>query len=177
MTRYEQLCKAYSKNLSDFKTYKELCYRFAVNLMEQLKQEFYIPDDRLQLRSKDDSKEITTNMLEAMDMQKDTFWHIRFSITVCSEADEHLKESMSFEICIKKMPTHFLLSIPNEREFFIPEAEDNYNFTDFFNYLFTSLKDFYEQELDRFLSTAPGSGSTIKKEQSPIGFRFDVIDE
>ncbi|EMR03588.1 hypothetical protein [Cesiribacter andamanensis] len=176
MTKYEELCKAYAKNLSDFKTYKELCYHFAINLMEQLKQEFNIPPDRLQLRSKEDSKETTDNMLEAMDMQKDTFWHIRFSITVCSEADEQLKESMSFEICIKKLPSHFLLSIPNEREFIILEKEEGYNFSEFFSYLFTSLKNFYEQELERFLSTAP-STSSGKKEQSPIGFRFDVIDD
>lgn len=177
MSKYDQLCKAYSKNLSDFKTYKEVCYRFAMSLMHQLKHEFNIPDERLQLRSKDDPKETTQNMLEAMDMQKDTFWHIRFSITVCADSQDHdepLKESMSFEICIKKMPSYFILSIPNEREFTIEEAgEGNHNFVPFFDYLFTSLKNFYEQELERFLSTAPNA---VKKEQSPIGFRFDVID-
>lgn len=172
MTRYEELCKAYAKNLSDFKGYKEACYKFANTLMVELKQEFNIPDDRLKLRSKDDPKEVTDNMLEAMDMQKDTYWHIRFSITVCAEMDEQLKESMSFEISIKKVVDHFVLAIPNEREFTIKESEGTFNFEDFFDYLFSSLKSFYEQELDRFLTTTPSA----KKEQSPIGFRFDVLD-
>lgn len=173
MTRYEELCKAYAKNLHDFKSYKETCYRFASTLMEELKQEFNIPHERLKLRSKDDPKEVTENMLEAMDMQKDTYWHIRFSITVCAEADEHMKESMSFEISIKKIGSSFILAIPNEREFTIEEKEGRYNFSPFFDYLFNSLKDFYEQELDRFLTGA----ASVKKEQSPIGFRFDVLDD
>ncbi len=173
MTRYEELCKAYAKNLHDFKTYKETCYRFAVTLMEELKQEFNIPDERLKLRSKDDPKEVTESMLEAMDMQKDTYWHIRFSITVCSDTDENLKESMSFEISIKKIGASFILAIPNEREFTIEEREGRYNFKTFFDYLFSSLKSFYEQELDRFLTNA----TIAKKEQSPIGFRFDVLDD
>lgn len=172
MTRYEELCIAYAKNLADFKGYKETSYRFAVTLMEELKKEFNIPDERLKLRSKDDPKEVTENMLEAMDMQKDTFWHIRFSITVCADKEEQLKESMSFEISIKKMSDHFLLAIPNEREFSIIEVDGKYNFKDFFEYLFSSLKNFYEQELDRFLTGSPST----KKETSPIGFRFDVID-
>jgi hypothetical protein len=172
MTRYEELCKAYAKNLTDFRTYKETCYKFALTLMEELKQEFNIPNERLKLRSKDDPKEVTENMLEAMDMQKDTFWHIRFSITVCADMDEQLKESMSFEISIKRVAAYFILAIPNEREFTIEEKDGNYNFRDFFDYLFNSLKTFYEQELERFLVTTPNA----KKEQSPIGFRFDVID-
>ena len=172
MTRYDELCKAYAKNLSDFKTYKETCYRFALKLMEELKQEYNIPDERLKLRSKDDPKEVTDNMLEAMDMQKDTFWHIRFSITVCADMEEQIKESMSFEICIKKVTSNFILSIPNEREFNILETDGKYNFREFFDYLFNSLKSFYEHELERFLISTPST----KKEQSPIGFRFDVID-
>lgn len=176
MTRYEELCKAYAKNLSDFKTYKEACYKFASTLMEELKREFNIPDDHLKLRSKNDPKEIAENMLDAMDMQKDTYWHIRFSITVCADMEEQQKdphkESMSFEISIKKVSTHFILAIPNEREFTILEHEGTYNFKNFFDFLFSSLKSFYEQELDRFLTTAPNA----KKEQSPIGFRFDVLD-
>lgn len=172
MTRYEELCKAYAKNLSDFKGYKEACFKFANALMEDLKVEFNIPDERLKLRSKEDAKEVTENMLEAMDMQKDTYWHIRFSITVCADLEESLKESMSFEIAIKKVLNHFVLAIPNEREFTIVEREGKYNFKDFFDYLFSSLKSFYEQELERFLSSTPNA----KKEQSPIGFRFDVLD-
>ena len=173
-TRYEELCKAYAKNLSDFKGYKETCYKFAMILMEELKQEFSIPDERLKLRSKDDPKEVTDNMLEAMDMQKDTYWHIRFSITVCADQEELQKESMSFEICIKKVGNLFVLAIPNEREFNIQEAAEDkkYNFSEFFDYLFVSLKSFYEHELERFLVSIPNS----KKEQSPIGFRFDVLD-
>lgn len=173
-TRYQELCRAYAKNLTDFKQYKETCYRFLDQLMVKLQDAFDIPPERLCLRSKQDPKQHTDNLAEAMDMQKDTFWHVRISITVFADPEGQVKERMSFEVMVKKLPTHYILAIPNEQEFIIDDnPEHNWDFSPFFDYVFNSLKNFYEHELERFLNT----GASSKKESSPIGFRFIIDDD
>jgi hypothetical protein len=173
-SRYAQLCRAYAKNLTDFKQYKETCYRFLNQLMIKLQDAYDIPPERLCLRSKQDPKQLTDNLMEAMDMQKDTFWHVRISITVFADAEGDVKERMSFEIMVKKLPTYFVLAIPNEQEFNIDDnPQHDWDFSLFFDYVFNSLKNFYEHELERFLNT----GATGKKEISPIGFRFIIDDD
>ena len=173
-SRYQLLCQAYAKNLSDFKLYKNACHRFLDQLMVKLQQAFNIPSDKLSLRTKQDPKELTDNLLDAMDMQKDTFWHVRISITVCADNEEQVKERMSFEVMVKKLPTYYILAIPKEREFNIEDnPQHDWDFTPFFDYLFESLRSFYEHELERFLNT----GLADKRQNSPIGFRFIIDDD
>lgn len=171
LSRYNALCEAFARNVIDFRVYKEECHDFALKFKKELEDAFGIPLGKIKLRSKEDPKEFTEDMYEAMDMQKDTFWHIRFAITVESHDQSLPKENIGFEVCIKKMANHFLISLPQRRQFTVwPDKEGNYNLSEFFDYLFVFLKSFYENELERFLA----SGHT-NKEQAPIGFRFDVI--
>ena len=173
-SRYIELCQAYAKNLTDFKQYKETCYQFLNQLMLKLQDSFNIPPERLCLRSKQDPKQLTDNLMEAMDMQKDTFWHVRISITVFADAEGEVKERMSFEVMVKKLPSYYVLAIPNEQEFnIIDNPQRDWDFNPFFDYVFNSLKNFYENELERFLDT----GSSPKKDSSPIGFRFIIDDD
>lgn len=174
MNRYEQLCRAYSGNMMDFKKYKQECHQLALQLRDAITRYYEIPENKLRLRSKSDPKELTDDIYAAMDMQKDTFWHIRFAINLeCLEKD-FPDENITFEACIKKTSEHtFILKLPRETEFMVRKNEDGYDFSEFLDFLFLFLKGFYENELERFLT----SGHLPKdREQSPIGFRFDPIE-
>lgn len=172
MNKYEQLCHAYSRNMKDFKNYKQECYRFAQSLKEAILEYYKIPEDRLKLRSKDDPKILTDDIYAAMDMQKDTFWHVRFAISLICNKDEFPDENVTFEACIKKTSNSFIVKLPKETEFAITQVDDKYQFQDFLDFLFLFLKGFYENELDRFLT----SGQFPKEQAAPIGFRFDPIE-
>jgi hypothetical protein len=172
-SRYEALCQAFARNVLDFRTYKEECHNFALRFKEELGKAFQVPDGKMKLRSKSDPKEFTEDMYEAMDMQKDTFWHIRFAITVEAHDQSLPKENIGFEVCLKKLDKHFVISLPQRRQFTVwPDKSGQFDFSEFFDYLFVFLKSFYENELDRFLA----SGHT-NKEQAPIGFRFDIVGQ
>lgn len=171
MNKYEQLCEAYSRNMKDFKSYKQECHQFALHLREAIMQYYSIPENRLRLRSKEDPKILTDDIYAAMDMQKDTFWHVRFAISLFCRKDEFPDENVTFEACIKKTNTAFLLKLPKETEFTIREEDGKYDFHDFLEFLFMFLKGFYENELDRFLTSGHHP-----REQPPIGFRFDPIE-
>ena len=171
MNKYEQLCKAYSKNMQDFRAYKQECYRFAQQLRGAIVEYYGIPEERLKLRSKEDPKILTDDIYAAMDMQKDTFWHVRFAINLHCSKEEFPDENITFEACIKRSNEAYLLKLPKETEFTINKEEGNYNFKDFLDFLFMFLKGFYENELDRFLTSGQ-----LPKEQAPIGFRFDPIE-
>lgn len=172
MNKYDQLCEAYSKNMKDFKNYKQECYQLALRLREAVIDYYQIPDGRIRLRSKEDPKILTDDVYEAMDMQKDTYWHIRFAISLQCMKEDFPDENITFEACIKKTRDGFLLKLPKETEFIIRQNEEgNYNFQDFLDFLFMFLKGFYESELERFLTNGESS-----KEHAPIGFRFDPIE-
>ncbi len=171
MNKYNQLCDAYSKNMKDFKSYKQECYQLALRLREAVSEYYQIPEGRIRLRSKEDPKILTDDVYEAMDMQKDTYWHIRFAINLQCMKEEFPDENITFEACIKKARDSFLIKLPKETEFILKEVNGNYNFQEFLDFLFLFLKGFYENELERFLT----NGET-RKEQAPIGFRFDPIE-
>lgn len=171
MNRYQQLCDAYSSNMKDFKRYKQECHQFALQLRDAIIEYYQIPENRLRLRSKEDPKILTDDVYASMDMQKDTFWHISFAINLQCMGDEFPDENITFEACIKKTSdNNFILKLPKETEFNIRKSEEGYNFSDFLDFLFMFLKGFYENELQRFLTSGLHA-----KEQAPIGFRFDPV--
>lgn len=171
MNKYEQLCQAYNKNMTDFRDYKQECHRMALKLREAVIAYFHIPEDRLRLRSKEDPKILTDDIFAAMDMQKDTFWHIRFAINLRCMEKEFPDENITFEACIKRSNNAYILKLPKEPEFNVREKDGTYDFQDFMDFLFLFLKGFYETELDRFLTSGH-----LPKEQTPIGFRFDPLE-
>ena len=171
MNKYEQLCEAYSKNMKDFRNYKQECYHFAHELRKAILEYYHIPEEKLRLRSKEDPKILTDDIYAAMDMQKDTFWHVRFAINLICLKEEFPDENITFEACIKRTNQAYLLKLPKETEFMIKKVEGQYYFKDFLDFLFMFLKGFYENELDRFLTSGQ-----LPKEQAPIGFRFDPIE-
>lgn len=172
MNKYEQLCESYSKNMKDFKLYKQECHHLATQLREAIINYYSIPDDRLKLRSKEDPKVLTDDIYAAMEMQKDTFWHVRFAISLQCMKKDFPDENITFEACIKKtLNNTFILKLPKETEFNIKKIDDQYQFQDFLDFLFLFLKGFYENELERFLTSGH-----FPKEQAPIGFRFDPIE-
>lgn len=171
MNRYKKLCEAYSKNMKDFKAYKQECHEFAQQLRDAIIAYYEIPENRLRLRSKEDPKVLTDDIYAAMDMQKDTFWHVRFAISLFCNKDEFPDENITFEACIKKTNNAFLLKLPKETAFTIHREEDKFIFKEFLDFLFMFLKSFYENELDRFLTSGQ-----FPKEQAPIGFRFDPVE-
>ncbi len=172
MNKYEQLCESYSKNMKDFKLYKQECHGFAQQLREAIIDYYSIPEEKLRLRSKEDPKILTDDIYAAMDMQKDTYWHVRFAINLQCMKNDFPDENITFEACIKKTINNtFILKLPKETEFTIKKTDDRYNFHDFLDFLFLFLKGFYENELERFLTSGH-----LPKEQAPIGFRFDPIE-
>ena len=173
MNRYEQLCESYSKNMKDFKNYKQECYQLALQLRDAIIDYYSIPKGRLRLRTKEDPKVLTDDIYAAMDMQKDTFWHVRFAINLQCMKNDFPDENITFEACIKKTINNtFILKLPKETEFTIKRVGDEYIFREFLDFLFMFLKGFYENELDRFLTSGQ-----LPKEQSPIGFRFDPVEK
>lgn len=172
MNKYDQLCDAYSKNMKDFKGYKQECHQFALHLRDAVVDYYKIPEGRLHLRSKEDSKTLTDDVYQAMDMQKDTYWHVRFAINLQCLEEDFPDENITFEACIKKANNGFLLKLPKEPDFIVKKEEGSYDFREFLDFLFMFLKSFYENELERFLT----KGETTR-EQAPIGFRFDPIEE
>lgn len=172
MSKYDQLCDSYSNNMRDFKNYKQECYHFAQHFREAVLDYYQVPPERLRLRSKEDPKKLTDDIYEAMDMQKDTFWHIRFAISLQCRKESFPDENITFEACIKKTRDSFLIKLPKETEFTIRKDENGkYNFSDYLDFLFMFLKGFYDNELERFLTSGH-----LPKEQAPIGFRFDPIE-
>lgn len=172
MNKYEQLCQSYSKNMKDFKLYKEECYQFAVQLRDAIIDYYVIPKDRLRFRSKEDPKILTDDIYMAMEMQKDTFWHVRFAINLQCLKEDFPDENITFEACIRKTISNtFILKLPKETEFIVHQKDGRFQFEEFMDFLFIFLKSFYESELDRFLTTGH-----LPKNQAPIGFRFDPLE-
>ena len=154
MSKFHELCGAYQKAQQDFQDYQNDCHQFALDFVKQFKEHFEIPPSQFSLFKINANNEFTLvqpSVINALVLRDDSLWQFGVGMTVCSAPETLPQELILIPILLRRDMdgTHYI-KYGDMREFKI-EKKDQYNFDEFFEFLFETIKDTYNQQLVQFI--------------------------
>ncbi|MCP5100110.1 MAG: hypothetical protein GY943_31540 [Chloroflexi bacterium] len=163
MSKFEDICVAYTNSRKEFRDYEETCRNFARDLVYGMIDYFEWPQDQ-EITYIPLGEEISPNdrfyaLAGAMRMDDQAFWHFGVELTVKETGGSNaMPFLMSF--FIKKTGPHFIVKLgPNGREIKIHEARQK-ELQPFYDAVFHQIIEFFAKHyLD-----------AITKTQKAIGF-------
>lgn len=153
MTKFEELCQAYTNSRKYYFDYRDSCYQFTGGLMGKISSRLGIPMEQLEfIPLKEEPKPNTKYSISgAMHLDDDTYWHIGIRITLYEKPNILPHQPVLVRILIKKKDNIFTVRLGPAGEVFPirQEVEEEYN--TFIDAMFSLIKNGFETGLQRFL--------------------------
>ena len=154
-SKFWELCAAYCKAQKQFEAYKKDCHQFAVEIIEELKSYYKVPESQFSLYRIADNQVfemVIPAALHAIDLKDDNFWHFGVGLTVC-----HAPETLPEELIL----IHLMFRKNDKKQYFLKYAfedaqfeinrKDAKSFQPFFDFLFELILSSYRESLQRFI--------------------------
>ncbi|MCU0352547.1 MAG: hypothetical protein MUD08_02220 [Cytophagales bacterium] len=171
MSKFNELVKIYQSDRKFFRQYEQTGLQFVEQFTQALAKYYRVPPENFVLLSKDEAKQPAKSVAEALLMDQQGFWHIRYGFNLPHGTEGQQSFLLVFEVLFKKLDGRFILRLPDEEEFFVEANGKKVDFSTFLNYLHDFLKRFLENRFERFLN----GESTERK--AVIGFRVHDRDD
>ena len=154
-TKFSELCKAYAKAQNDFKGFQEKCYNFSLEIVNELKAYYKIPESQFSLfkiGEKNDFKLVQPAVINALTLRQDSMWQFGIGLNLCKAPESLSHELILIHILVRKdLEGNFYLKYANQEEEFKITGEKKRDFIPFFDYLHKTIIDIYEQQLTHFI--------------------------
>jgi hypothetical protein len=155
MTKFKELCQAYSKAQSDFENFRNESHEFAVAMIEKLKSYFEIPESQFSLYSVGQNNEFTLvlpEVINAISLRPDSLWQLGIGLTVCKAPETLPQELILLHILIRRdIDGVFYLKYVDENQEHKIEKSDDWNFIPFFDFLHDKIIETYQDQLTQFI--------------------------
>ena len=153
MSKFEDLCRAYAISRKSYFDYRDACLKFGTNLVNGMMRYFQCPKEQVQFIP---LKEVippglTSNLLGAMHLDDDTFWHFGLGITLYEAPNIFPQETVLLRVLMKKTHGYFIVKLGTRGEEFKIHGDKPDDFTVFYEFVFSQIKESYEKGLQRFL--------------------------
>ena len=164
MSKFEELCEFFNTSVDHYIKYRDDCHDFSASFFNDLKEYLDIPPDSLKIYPPGDEIDFTHgyNLLDAMILEDDTFWHFRIGITLAISSKPPSFPSRTFliNVLVKKTDEYFEVRLGDAGgpEFKMTLKPD---FTPAYDLIYGKLKEYLENGLERFL----------KQDMATIGFK------
>ncbi len=153
MSKFDQLCKAYTKARRNFFDYREDCTAFSTWLMTGLLTYLDCPPD--QLRFFPLKGELrpghTYTLMGAMDLEEDTYWHFGAGLTLYEKKDKTPQETVVFEFMIKRGEKTYTVKMDVGGHEYHIERDDIAAAHKLYEAIFSEIRDSYTAGLQHFL--------------------------
>ena len=154
-TKFSLLCNAYDDAQDDFEKYKNNCHNFAIELVEQLKKYFEVPERQFTVYKVEENNNfdlIHGSLLGALTLTKDSHWHFGVGLTVCRTVEAFPEELILIHIIFRKEKgnTYFLRHTYGDKEFKV-EMGALETYTTYFDDLFNTIISSYKGHLQQFI--------------------------
>ena len=153
-TKFEILCSAYKKAVTESKEYLDNCHSFSVELWKRMIEYFQVPSSQLSFYTvnSEGEYEITSPPLfNALILQPDSFFEMGFGITVYETEGAFPQETIIVGLLIKKGMNCFIIKLNDHDEEFIIEENNSIHFNKFFDYLHNIISTSYSTGIQTFL--------------------------
>lgn len=166
MSKYQELCKAFSIARNNFTQYQEECHLFAQDFWSELIKYFKIPKGRILLHFIDEYGEIETTelpIINAMQLRNDAFFEFGIGITLCEKGNSKINETFILPIhtAIDTEGTH-KIRLGEYGSIYKIDTQKKDRYKDFLDALFNSVQSSYLEGL-----TEIRSKNTLRR----IGFK------
>lgn len=154
-SKFHELCMAYTKAQQGFQSFEDECHLLAINMVDELKKYFEIPDSQFSLfkiNEKGEFNLVQPGLVNALSLRPDSRWHFGIGLTVCSAPETLPQELILIQILIRQdLDGNFFLKYGDlEREFKMEKAGER-NFTPFFDYIHSEIINVYENHMTHFI--------------------------
>ena len=154
-TKFKELCMAFGRAQNQFQNYKNDCHNFAVEMVNELKIYFQIPESQFSLYHIDGQNEfslVQPELINAISLRPDSMWQFGIGLTVCSAPETLPKELILIPILIRRdLDANYFLRYGEQEQEFKIEKPEKYNFIPFFDYLHQTIVRSYDEELAHFI--------------------------
>lgn len=158
MSKFKNLCSAYSTARQNYADYRKCCSEFANSLINGMIEYFECPREMISffpLTGEFDPKR-KYSLSAAMKLDNDTFWHFGLGLTLCPSESEGPDETVILPFSVKKSDDLYTVRFGNVEEFQI-NYDDKDKYKDFYEYIYNRVRSDYEKGLQRFLDREQSS--------------------
>ncbi len=163
--RYQVLTEIYRENLKEFKDYQKESLDFFTQFLEAFVEYFSLSKGKLILLSWDENTPAEKDLSKAMQLQDDSFWHVRMGIKLIINDEKLPEQNLLFEMSFKRYKGAFIMKLDNSQPIEIPSADGKWHHHEFLKHTYEFLADFYQNDLNKFLD---------KPESNPLGFDYGL---
>ncbi len=163
MDRFRVLFEIYRKNVEEFAEYQKESFLFFEQYLESFIEYFSLSPENLLLFSWDEEKSPTQELSKAIQLNSDSFWHIKMGIKLKIKDVKLPEQNLLFEMLFKKYKGNFIMKLGNDPSIDIPFANGKWHHYEFLKYVYEFLVDFYQNDLEKFLD---------KPESNRLGFDY-----
>jgi hypothetical protein len=165
MDRFRVLFEIYRKNVEEFNEYQKESLLFFEQYLESFIEYFTLKPENLILFSWDEKGSPTQELSKAMQLQQDSYWHVRMGIKLIVKDVKLPEQNLVFEMLFKKFKGNFIMKRGNDQAIDIPFASGKWHHYEFLKNVYEFLVDFYQNDLDKFLD---------KPESNRLGFDYSI---
>lgn len=154
-SKFKELCMAYTQAQKGFQNFQSECHDLSVNLVDELKTYFNIPESQFSLFRINESGEynlVQPGLVNALTLRSDSRWQFGIGLTVCSAPETLPQELILFQILIRQdLEGNFFLKYGDlEQEFEMKKSEER-DFIPFFDYIHNEIIRVYENHMTHFI--------------------------
>ncbi len=154
-SKFQELCKAYSKAQTDFGTYQDQCHQFSISLVKELKAFLQIPESQFSLYKINEEQEfeiVPPSLINAINLLEDSYWQFGIGLTVCSAPETLPQELILISVTFKKnMDETFTLKYGIESTEFTISQKDPDSYLTFFKFMHEQIMSAYNDQLQEFI--------------------------
>ena len=157
MSKFKELCTAFKTAQGEFKNFQDDTYNFSVELVEEFKSYFEVPESQFSLfkfNKKNEFNLVQPAIINALALRPDSLWQFGVGLTVCNAPETLPQELILIHIMIRRdLDGNFFLSHGNQAEpNEIPvEKKGKYNFVPFFDALYETIINTHSQQMTHFI--------------------------
>ena len=167
MDRFRVLFEIYSENLKEFNKYQKESLDFFSQYLESFIEYFSVVQDNMLLFSWDEKGSLTSEPEKAIQLQSDSFWHVRMGIKLWVKKSQLPEQNLLFEMSFKKFRGNFIMKLGTGVPIEIPFSNGKWHHHEFLKHIYEYLVDFYQNDLDKFLD---------RPESNRLGFDYGLKD-
>ncbi|MBI3520386.1 MAG: hypothetical protein HY062_13675 [Bacteroidetes bacterium] len=154
-TKFHELCIAFGKAQDDFATYRNNCHHISVELVNEFKIYFQIPESQFSLYKINKGNEfeiVPPALINALSLKEDSNWQFGIGLTVCIAPETLPQELILIHISLRKdLDGKYFVKYGNEiKEFEIKNGDKNSYYL-FFDFLHDLIIKTYNEQLQHFI--------------------------
>jgi hypothetical protein len=152
MSKFEELCSAYSEVKREYNTYHHECMAFVGMLVDGLREYLDAPEGDVTLYAKSGSYmgRKVDGPAAAMHLDDDTFWHFGVAIDLYEETNQMPMHCVGFDMRLKKVGHKFMLHVEGGPPFELSKENPD-RLVPVYDFMFQFIKARYENSFSEFL--------------------------